>query len=206
MAELNVQLRPTRGKLNARRLRRSGTIPGILYGHGKESVALAVPSEEFGAMLRHGTRLVNLVGEIKEQAFVREVQWNTWGTHILHVDFTRISEHEKVEVNVAVELRGEAPGVKEGGVLEQHLHELAIECEVSAIPEKISVRVGQLKLGDSIAVKDLEMPPTARALDDPEAIVVACVQPTEEAEEEAAGEGAEPELIGRKPAEEEEAE
>lgn len=207
MTELNVQLRPLRGKLNARRLRRAGSIPAVLYGHGKETVALSVSAEQLDAAVRHGARLVNLIGAVREQAFVREVQWDTWGTHILHVDLTRVSEHEKVEVQVAVELRGESPGVKEGGVIEQHLHQVTIECEVASIPEKLLVNINHLKLGDTITVSGLELPPTARVLGDPDAIVVACVVPAAEVEEEAVpAEGAaEPEVIGRKAEEEEEA-
>jgi large subunit ribosomal protein L25 len=205
MAELNVQLREIRGKRNARRLRNSGSIPAVLYGHGQEAVALAIPAEGMEEVMRHGARLVNLVGAVREQAFLREVQWDTWGTHVLHVDFTRISEHEKVQVEVAVELRGEAPGVKNGGVVTQHLHELEIECEVASIPEKLFVKINQLNLGDRILVKDLELPPTVSVLVDPELIVVECHEPAEEAEAEAVAEGAEPELIGRKAGEEEEA-
>lgn len=205
MAELNVQLRETRGKRNARRLRNSGSIPAVLYGHGQETVALAISADGMEDVMRQGARLVNLVGAVREQAFLREVQWDTWGSRVLHVDFTRISEHEKVRVEVAVDLRGEAPGVKNGGVVTQHLPELAIECEVASIPEKLFVNINQLNLGDRILVKDLELPPTVSALIDPESIVVECHEPAEEGEMEAAAEGAEPELIGRKAGEEEEA-
>ena len=110
--QLAVEPRDTQGKLNNRRLRRSGKIPGILYGHGLENVPLAVESEALTAAIRHGSRLVSLTGAVSEAAFIRELQWDTWGTNILHVDFTRISEHEIVEVRVPVELRGEAPGVR----------------------------------------------------------------------------------------------
>jgi large subunit ribosomal protein L25 len=207
MAELNVERRDSRGKLNARRLRRAGAIPAVLYGHGQETIALSIPAEALDVAVRHGARLLNLTGAVKEQAFLREVQWNTWGTQILHVDFSRISEHEKVQVQVSVELRGEAPGVREGGVVVQHVHEVEIECEVASIPEKLFVNVNHLKLGDQVAIKDLDLPPTARVLGDQEVIVVECTEPAVEEEEAAApAEGtAEPELIGRKPESEEEA-
>ena len=111
MAELlQVELRDSRGKRNARRNRRSGKLPAVLYGHGQETVSLLVSSERFLAAVRHGARLVKLSGAVEDQAFIREIQWDTWGLHALHVDFTRVSEHEKVQVEVTVELRGEAPG------------------------------------------------------------------------------------------------
>ncbi|MEN6557621.1 MAG: 50S ribosomal protein L25, partial [Thermoguttaceae bacterium] len=121
--QLAVQSRESQGKHGNRRLRQSGHVPGVLYGHGQQSVPLSVEAETLSAAIRHGSRLVNLTGAVYEAAFIRELQWDTWGTHIIHVDFTRISEDEIVEVRVPVELRGEAPGVREGGVVMQHIHE-----------------------------------------------------------------------------------
>ena len=205
MAEsLKTELRASRGKRNAKRMRIAGSIPAVLYGHGLENLSLSVAAEELDAVLRHGARVVTLTGAANEKAFVRDMQWNTWGTHVLHVDFTRISEHEKVEVTVHIELRGEAPGLKEGGVVEQLMHDARIECEVMAIPERLLVNVNSLKLNEQVKVSDLELPPTVRVLDDAEAVVVQCVVPAEAPEEEAvSAEGVEPELIGRKAGEEE---
>lgn len=202
--ELKTEVRSSRGKRNARRQRSAGTIPAVLYGHGQETIALALPAEELVAAVRHGHRLVSLTGAVTEQAFIRELQWDVWGTHVLHVDFTRVSAHEKVRVQVPVELRGEAPGIRQGGVVKQSIHEVPIECEVTALLDKLQVSVNHLKLGDSIKISDLELPATVKILMDPEMLVVECVEPVEEVEEEAAaGEGtAEPEVIGRKKEEE----
>lgn len=202
--ELHVELRETRGKRRTRRLRNAGSIPAVLYGHGQETISLSVPAGRLETAVRHGSRLVMLTGAVTEQAFVRDLQWDTWGTHVLHVDFTRISEHEKVEVEVQVELRGEAPGVREGGVVEQLLHQVELECEASSIPDKLHVNINLLKLGDTITVAELEIPENATVLRDPEQVVVQCVEPVVEPEEEIAGaEEAEPEVIGRKPEDEE---
>jgi len=205
MAEiLNVERRDTRGKRNARRNRRAGLLPAVLYGHGQEAVSLVLPAEQFETAVRHGARLVKLAGAVDEQAFVRAIQWDTWGTHVLHVDFTRVSEHEKVEVRVAVEIRGEAPGLKAGGVVKQNLHEVEIECEATAIPDKLHVNINQLQLGDSITVAQLQLPPGIVVFAEPDTIVVECSEPVVVDEEAAAapGEG-EPEVIGRKKEEEE---
>ena len=205
MAEsLKTEIRASRGKRNAKRMRIAGSVPAVLYGHGMENLSLTVAAEELQAVLRHGARVVTLTGAVDEKAFVRDMQWNTWGTEVLHVDFTRISEHEKVEVTVNIELRGEAPGLKEGGVVEQLMHDARIECEVMSIPERLLVNVNALKLEGQIKVAELELPPTVRVLGDPEAVVVQCMVPAEAPEEEGvAGEGAEPEVIGRKAEEEE---
>ncbi len=205
MAEmLQVRLRDTRGKRNARRDRLAGQLPAVLYGHGKETLSLLLSADEFQAAMRHGARLVKLTGAAEEQAFIRQLQWNTWGTTVLHVDFTRISEHEKLRVRVVVELRGEAPGLKAGGVVKQQVHELQIECEATSLPERLYVNVNHLEMNTSITVAQLEPPPGVVVLGEPETIVVECVEPVEivEAEGGAAAGEVEPEVIGRKKEEE----
>lgn len=205
MAEvIEVKLRKDRGKRNARRLRRAGGVPGVLYGHGQETVSLSFSAESLEAAIRRGRRVVSLTGDVTEQAFIRECQWDTWGSHVLHADLTRVSEHEKVEVRVLVELRGEAPGARQGGVLKHVTQEVEVTCEATAIPEKVYANVNQLELGGVITVADLETPEGVSVELDPEAVVVQCVEVMEEAEE-AAGEAAEaePEVIGRKKEEEE---
>lgn len=197
--ELDVQVRETRGTRDARRLRRAGTTPAVLYGHGKETVPLSVASEKLSAAIRHGARVVTLTGAVSEKAFIRELQWDTFGAHVMHVDFARVFEHEMVEVTVAIGLRGEAPGVKDGGVVQHYVHEVTIECEVTLIPEKLYANINGLKVGDSLPLSAIELPARAKLLADPETVVVQCVQPAaeEEVAEAAATEGAEPEVIGR---------
>jgi len=203
--QLAVEPRADQGKHNNRRLRRSGKIPGVLYGHDLENVSLSVAADILTAAIRHGSRLVSLTGAVNESAFIRELQWDTWGTHIVHVDFTRISEHEIVEVRVPVELRGEAPGVREGGVVVQLIHEVELACPASLIPEKLAVNINHLALSQSILLSSLEVPQGAKVLAaDLEAVMVECVVPME-LPEEGAGEAAagEPEIIGAKEKEEE---
>lgn len=205
MAEqMLVELRDQRGKLNNRRLRRSGKIPAVLYGHGEENVCLDVSAETLSTALRHGSRLVDLTGAVNESAFIRDVQWDTWGTHVLHVDFTRISADEVVEVTLTIELRGEAPGVREGGVVDQLIHDVAISCPAGSIPDKLQVNINHLKLEDKITLAELQIPQGAKLLvEDLEAIIVQCVVPLELPEEGAAEAAAgEPEVIGAKKEEE----
>jgi large subunit ribosomal protein L25 len=207
MAEaLQVELRQNRGKRKARQLRRSGAIPAVLYGHGQESVSLTVPREAFVTALRHGTRLVDLQGAVSESALIRELQWDTFGVDVLHIDFARVSADERITVTVAVELRGQSPGVRAGGVVQHLVHQAEIECLATAIPEKLQVNINHLELLGTITLGQMELPQGVAVVGDPEAIVVQCVEPVEEVEAEAGTEGAEPEVIGRKPDEEEAAE
>ena len=130
-----------------------------------------------------GRRLVKLAGAVQEQAFVRDLQWNTWGTHVLHIDFTRVSEHEKVKVLVSVETRGEAPGLRMGGVVKQAIHQVEIECEATSIPDRLFVNINHLNMGDKITVAQMELPPNVTILEAAEEIVVECAEPVEVVEE-----------------------
>lgn len=204
MAEvLNTQPREMHGTRNTRRLRRKGMVPAVLYGHGLDVVSLAVSHDEIEAAMRHGSRLVELRGAANDTALIRDVQWDPLGTDVLHLDFARVSADERIEVTVQVELRGEAPGQKEGGIVQQPLHEVEIECPAIAIPDKLQISINALKVGDELLVKDLKLPEGVTMLTDLDEVLVQCVLPTEEDETAGAAEGAEPELIGRKATDEE---
>ena len=202
--QLKVEARSETGKRNAKRARLAGKIPAILYGHKKDNVSLYVGTDDFSAVVRHGSHVVQLVGAVSEKAFVKALQWDTFGKDVLHIDFTRVSEHEKVKLVVPVELRGDAEGLKQGGVVRLHVHELEVECEAEAIPEKISIKVNSLKLDDLLKVSDLVLPAGVVVLAEPEELLVDCVIPVEVEETDATAAAAEPEVIGRKKEEDEE--
>lgn len=201
VATLNVELREAQGKRFNRRLRAAGKIPAILYGHREKCVPLSISAEMLGSALRHGNRFVQLAGAVREKALIKECQWDTWGKQVLHVDLTRVSEHEKIRVTVALELRGEAPGAKEGGAVKHQLHEIELECEAASVPEKIEVNINHLELGQAIHVADLAFPAGCAALTDSALLVVSCLEAIETSEgegEQASADGSEPEIIGRK--------
>ncbi len=199
---LTVQLRDSFGKRRNRRLRNDGKIPAVLYGHNQPVQSLSVAADELESVVRHGNRFVQLGGDVKDQAFIKDVQWNTWGNQILHVDFARVSATEKVHVTVSVELRGEAPGTKDGGVVKHVLHSIELECAAAAVPEKLEVNINSLAFNQLIHVSDLELPSGAVALIDANTLVVSCTPPVEIAETEATEGDNEPEVIGRKKTEE----
>lgn len=202
---LNVEKRETTGKRRNRRLRAAGKIPAILYGHGQDNVSLSVPAEDFATVIRHGSRMLRLTGAINDTALIKECHWNTWGTEVLHIDFARTSLDEKITAQVVIELRGEAPGSKEGGVVSQALHDIEVECAAASIPDHIEISINDLELEGQITVADLELGSGVTVLADPETVLVTCATPVEAPEEgeEEAGE-AEPEIIGRKEEEGEE--
>jgi large subunit ribosomal protein L25 len=207
MAEtLNVKERESGGKRNSRRLRRAGSVPAVLYGHGKPNKKLTVLADEMAAVVRHGGRVVDLAGAVKEKAFIRELQWDTYSTHVLHVDFTRVSEHERVTVKVSVDLRGQAAGIKAGGTVEHLVREVEINCEALEIPEKLTVNINDLQVGSQITAAEVPLPSGATLISDPDVVLVQCVETRDDDEEAPSAGAVEPELIGRKPGEDEAAE
>jgi large subunit ribosomal protein L25 len=203
---LTAKIRQERGTNAIRRLRREGFVPAVLYGHGQGTVVLSLRTEQVQPAIQLGSKLVELQGDVQESALVREVQWDTFGTEVLHIDLTRVSAGERVETKVTVVLKGEAPGGRAGGIVEHVLHEIEIECPVASLPDRIDVNINGLELAQSIAAADVQLPAGARLLTDPDQVVVHCIEVAPEEEELVApGETAEPEVVGRKPEDEEEA-
>jgi large subunit ribosomal protein L25 len=203
---LTVQKRDGRGSRIAEKLRKTGLIPAVVYGHKEATIPVSLSGEEVHTVLRHKVQIVDLKmdGGV-QKAQIREVQWDHLGKEVLHVDLKRVSVDERIEISVPLELRGVAPGVTAGGVLDQPIHSLRIECLAVSVPESIRVNISELQQGAAIHVRDLQLPPDVKALDDPDAIVVHVTVPQAEPEAAAApaAEQAEPEIIGRKAAEEE---
>jgi len=200
---LSVAKREGKGTKLARRLRVAGKIPAILYGHGEPPVSLEVSASAVGLLFRHGARVVDLAGDLTEKALIRDVQYNAFGTEILHLDLFRVRAGETLDVTVGLELRGVAPGASEGGVVELMLHDVTIRCPVISIPEKLEVNINHLHLGQAIKASELRLPEGASMLSPADLIVAHCIEPVEKLEL-GAGEGGgptEPEIIGRKVAE-----
>jgi len=200
--KLAAENRSDAGKGAARRLRASGRVPAVLYGHGTKPQHLSVDARQFGQALRTDAGvnvLISLeVGGDQHLALAKEIQRHPVKGSLIHVDFIQVRRGEKVHVQVPVHLVGEAPGAREGGILDQDLYQLNVEAEVTAVPEAVDADVSGLGIGDVLRVADLKAPDGAVILDDPEASVVSVVAPTveaepeaEEAEEGEAAEGAE---------------
>jgi large subunit ribosomal protein L25 len=174
-----------------------------LYGHNEPSVSLSLPYDELAATLRHGAKVVDLVGDEKGQALLQDLQWDTFGRYVLHADLLRISAGERVNVEIAVEAKGEAPGEVEGGVLTWINHAVEIEVTPANIPDKLHIDLSSVNIGDTVTASTIiDLPEGAKLLTAADFVLVNCVPPMAEEEPgEAVAAGAEPELVGRKEAE-----
>lgn len=215
---LEAQLRTETGKGAARSLRREGYVPGVIYGHGEETRACKVDTKELERLLMSGSYESTLIdlkldnGDMP-RVLIREVQIHPCRSEVLHVDFLAVHKGEKVRLEVPVRLDSVARGVKEGGILEHLRYEVEIRCDPDQIPETLELDISDLGIGDSVTVADLMAPPGVEILSDLSVAIAAIVPPTvhkvEEVVEEVEvveEEEAEPEVIGRGKAAEEEAE
>lgn len=213
-ARLTATIRSERGKGPARRLRAAGRIPAVIYGHGEQTRAVSVDARELEhlfARISVENTLIDLVvdggGEGTIRTLVREVQIHSYRPLVLHVDFYQIHAGERVLVEVPIRLTGVAEGVRAGGLLQQALDDLSIRCVAEEIPEAIEVDVSALGIGDSIHVRDLELPAGVISEAEPDRTVCTVLAPVvvtieevpPEAPEGVGGE-VEPELIRRRPA------
>ena len=186
LGTIAIDVREAKGSTACRRLRRAGLVPANVYGHGEDPVMGSLPAETALAIANAGAKVVDLtVSGAAAKALVRELQWDTFSTEIIHVDFQRVDANERVHVQVPVHLRGTAPGVVAGGILEQPVHVLDIECLAVAIPDQIVIRVGSLKIGDALHVNELTEVPDGVTITAPgETMIVHVVAPRGAEEEE----------------------
>jgi large subunit ribosomal protein L25 len=203
IAEIEARPREGHGSRACRRLRKNDLLPAVIYGRGEANVLLSVRRSDVEKLMASRAFIVqvNWNGQ-RENAQLKEVQYDALGDDILHVDFVRISLTEMVTVSVPIQPHGRAAGVAEGGTLEILVHELQVECLPMAIPDRLRVEVTHLGLGSDLRVADVQFPEGVRPLDAPDTVVLSVVAPQELPEEEVAPAveqaAAEPEVIGRK--------
>jgi large subunit ribosomal protein L25 len=215
-AQLSATPRSSSGKGAARKTRSAGQVPGVIYGHAREPQHLAINTRDLEKLLdriSYENTVVELAVEGKTaRTLIREVQRHPFKKQILHIDFQELVAGELVEVNVPIVLVGTPEGVRTGGgVMDQVLRDLEIECDPSAMPNHIDVDVSNLAIGHSIHVRDLKLPEGIKVLTDEDATICVVAIPRAVVETPAAGVEAiaeaapEPELI-RKPKDEDEEE
>ncbi|MHC4411627.1 MAG: 50S ribosomal protein L25 [Planctomycetota bacterium] len=206
---LKAEIREHVGTHRAAEVRRSGRIPAIVYGHKKEPVSISLDAHDFVEGLHHGHRVMDVqIGRKKETMVVKDMQYDCLGKNIIHADLMRVSAGETVKVTVPIELKGTAKGTTEGGIIEEHIDHLEIECKVTDIPETIVISVKDIGVGDAIHASDIELSDGLKLVSDPGALLVTChlvaaAKSTEEIEMEVP---AAPEVIGEEKEAEESAE
>lgn len=162
-AKITVKNREKTGTANARRLRREGWVPGVIYSGGSSARSVSLPKHEFEQMLRHHSSehvmiQIKIEDGQEEAVLLKDIQHDALTGGVVHVDLQEVAMDKKLQIEVPVELIGEAEGVKnQGGVLDHLLHSVEISCFPADIPESVNVDVSGLKLGDILTVKDIQI-------------------------------------------------
>jgi large subunit ribosomal protein L25 len=205
-----AEQRPGCGTKASQRLRAEGRMPAIIYGHGEPPAPITLAQHDVEVAISHGARTldVDFGGETKPY-LIKEVQYDHLQMAPIHLDLARVDLTEKVRVRVGIQLRGVPKGVHEGGVLDQPMGDLEVECLVTNIPDTLHPSVVHLGVGDSLLVRDLQLPEGVRALENPEdrvatvRLLIVHEAPAVVAPVEGEAAPAEPERIGRIKKEEE---
>lgn len=214
---IKAEKRDAHGKNAARRIRREGGLPAVLYGSESQSVSLILDKKDIFSILKSDTGENTIfkvaVGSEKPEVMIKDYQQDVVSDEILHVDLLRIAMDKEIRVDVSIDLNGEAVGVKnEGGFVDFSTREIEIECLPKDIPENIEVDISGLHLNQSLKVEDLTVPAGVKIITDPQAVVVLIQAPSVEEieeevpeEEEIMAEGEQPEVIKKDKEEEGEA-
>lgn len=190
--------RDGRGKGDARKLRDTGRVPGVVYGRHEDTRAISVDAHELGQLFSRisvENTIIELSVEGEKEAvstLVREVQSHPFRAQILHVDFYQVHAGEELEVDVPIRLEGVPLGVREeGGVLDHVIHDLAVKCLPSRIPGVLTLDVSALEIGDALHVRDIQLPEGVTSMIDGERTVCGVAAPRLEEEPEVEEEGEE---------------
>lgn len=215
-ANLSAKPRTRHGKSAARALRREGRVPAAISGHNEASRSLSLDRLELQRLLTNinvENTLISLTvdgepGAEPRRVLVRELQTHPFRADVLHVDFYQVTAGETLTVEIPVRLTGNPVGVREeGGVLHEDLREVEVECLPRDIPELVEIDVSALAVGDSIHIRDLQIP-NVRILNDPDVAICSIVLPRAAIEEVESAElepgigAVEPELVGENEADE----
>ncbi len=184
---LAVELREPAGSRAARRLRRTGRVPGVVYGGGEDPVSFSVESRLLRQTLAHAGAVIELsVDGSTTPVVLKDIVRHPVNGDTLHIDLLRVRLDEKIQTSVIIELVGsdDAPGVKEGGVLEQVTREVTIESLPTDIPDAIAHDVSGAQIGDTVSLEAVSMPPGVVLVDDPETVLLTLTPPRLQTEEE----------------------
>lgn len=199
---LSATLRRRSGSGALKSMRREGFVPAVVYGKSEANQNIKINAREFATLLKesaseHVLVDLNLEGT-KKLAMIQDVQHDALSGICLHADFHAISATETLHATVPVEIKGDAPGVKLGGLIEIVVHELHVACLPENLPETIVIDVSSLELGQAFHISDLVLPQGVKADGDPTLVVVVCTEPKVAVEAEAVAGPAEPEVLREK--------
>jgi large subunit ribosomal protein L25 len=182
--KLNVDIRKEHGTSAARRTRLQNKVPAVVYHSGVEATPLSVDKISLNKALKTGQMIFEVNVEDKNQfVLVKEIQYHPVSDEIIHIDFQKVKEDEKISLEVAVRSAGEAQGVKLGGLLVQMLNSVTVKCKPAEIPEFLEIDVTEMEMNTNLFVKDITLPEDVEMITAEDIAVVSVQEPKEEKEE-----------------------
>ncbi|MDZ8119001.1 50S ribosomal protein L25 [Pontiella agarivorans] len=204
--KLIAKKRELGGSSNSRRLRGEGGLPGVVYGADKEPVSVVVDAHDLEQILHHHASEsvmieIDLEGEGNTRVLVKEVQHHPVTSDLIHVDMQRVVAGQTMQMDIQIELVGEAAGVKAGGTLDHVMHSITVECLPKDVVEAIEIDVSDLEIGQNLHVADLGIDDAFKVLVDDDAIVCGVSGPMADVDEDEEAAAGEPEVLTEKNAE-----
>jgi len=184
--KLNVDIRKEHGTSASRRIRLQNKVPAVVYHSGVEATPLSVDKISLNKALRTGQMIFEVNVEDKNQfVLVKEIQYHPVTDEIMHIDFQKVKEDEKISLEVSIRSVGESQGVKLGGLLTQMLNSVTVKCRPAEIPEFLEIDVTEMEMNTNLFVKDITLPNDVEMITAEDIAVVSVQEPKQEAEESA---------------------
>ena len=188
--KLSATSRTEKGKGVAKRLRREGKLPAVVYGHKTDPIALTIDSKQLLKLIVEGKSEHKLFGlsiegngtPVEKTVMIKELQIDPLKRNFLHVDFFEVAMDEEITLSLVIKLVGDAQGVKLGGMLQQVRRQIEIKCLPSQIPDTVEIDVSALNIGDSVHLNDIHLPEGVKVLDDADLTIATVLAPAVEKE------------------------
>ena len=181
MKTLKIEKRGRVGKSDAKRLRKEGKIPAVIYGHGEKTENIVISKSILKTYTHeHKEEIIRLGPGKGKDVVIKEIQYDPITDEVNHIDFMHIHKGERLKVSIPIVIDGTSQGVKVGGVLEHWIRQLDIECLPKDIPNEFNLDITELNIGESLHVKDLSIGEGIKVLAGPDDAIVSVMAPRKE--------------------------
>jgi len=183
--KIDINKRDDISRQSLKQLRRDGNIPGIYYSaNSKESIPIFITQDDYNHAIKSGARIFNIsVGDKKQNVLFKSIQYNPVTDQVLHLDLFGVRMDQAITIKVTLQLIGDAVGVKdEGGILNQPLNEIEIQCLPADIPDFVELEISELGMGDSLNASDIKLDEKFKLITSKDSVVVSVTQPMKEIE------------------------
>jgi len=187
---MKTEARDPKGTTGARRSRRAGRMPAVVYGDGATPMHVSLDARDFTQAVERGARVIDLDGgDGATRVLLKDLQFDPLGVKMIHADFLRVNPNNPIELRIPVELRGVPAGLSKGGILSIPSNAILVRCLPKDLPDNVVLNIEELALGKSIAAGDIELPEGVTCADEANKLLVTIIVPRGISDDEAVAEG-----------------